>query len=75
MRRAGSEVSDCKGYLPIMKVDGPASKLLLADKGYDADFIRENMEKRGCIAIILTKRNPLFPQPDDAAICGLRNMV
>ena len=30
-----------------MDADGPAPKVLLADKGYDADFIREDMEKRG----------------------------
>ena len=31
-------------YLPIMDTDGPAPKVLLADKGYDADFIREDMD-------------------------------
>lgn len=39
----GGEVSDFKGYLPIMDADGPAPRALLADKGYDADFIREDM--------------------------------
>ena len=28
----GGEVSDCKGYLPIMEADGPAAQVLLADK-------------------------------------------
>jgi len=31
--------------------DGPAPKVLLADKGYDADCIREDMERRGATAI------------------------
>lgn len=30
-------------YMPVMDADGPAPKVLLADKGYDADFIREDM--------------------------------
>ena len=60
MALIGGEVSDCKGYLPIMNADGPASMVLLADKGYDADFIRQDMEKRGSIAMIPTKRNRLI---------------
>lgn len=48
--------------------------MLLADKGYDADFIRKDMEKRCGIAMIPTKRNRLIQLPVDA-ICTLRNMV
>ena len=69
------EVSDYKGYLPIMNADGPAPKVLLADKGYDADFIRKDMERRGGTAMIPTKRNRLIQMPVDAAIYALRNMV
>ena len=43
----GDEASDFKGHLPVMDADEPAPKMLLADKGYDADFIRGNMERRG----------------------------
>lgn len=43
----GGEVSDFKGYLPIMNAEGPAPKVLLADKGYDSDYIREDMKRRG----------------------------
>jgi transposase len=58
-----------------MDADGPAPKVLLADKGYDADFIREDMEMRGGVAMIPTKRNRLIQLPVDAAIYALRNMV
>jgi len=58
-----------------MNADGPAPKVLLADKGYDADFIREDMERRGGTAMIPTKRNRLVQLPVDAAIYALRNMV
>ena len=71
----GGEVSDYKGYQSIMDADGPAPKVLLADKGYDADFIREDMERRGGVAMIPTKRNRLVQLPIDAAIYALRNMV
>ena len=75
MALTGGEASDFKGYMPIMAADGPTPKVLLADKGYDADFIRDDMEKRGGTAIIPTKRNRLIQVPVDAAIYALRNMV
>lgn len=68
-------MSDFKGYLSVMNADGPAPKVLLADKGYDADFIREDMERRGGVAMIPTKRSRLVQLPVDAAIYALRNMV
>ena len=68
-------MSDFKDYLPVMNAAGLAPKVLLADKGYDADFIREDMEKRGGTAMIPTKRNRLIQLPVDAAIYALRNMV
>jgi hypothetical protein len=49
--------------MPIMDADGPAPKVLLADKGYDADFIRQDMEKRGGVAMIPTKRNRFVQMP------------
>lgn len=58
-----------------MDADGPAPKVLLADKGYDADFIRADMERRGGTAMIPTKRNRLIQLPVDAAVYALRNMV
>lgn len=58
-----------------MDADGPAPKVLLADKGYDADFIREDMERRGGVAMIPTKRNRLVQLPVDPAIHALRNTV
>ena len=71
----GGEVSDFKGHLPVMNAEGPAPKVLLGDKGYDADFIRQDMADRGGVAMIPTKRNRLVQLPVDAAIYALRNMV
>lgn len=39
------EASAFKGYMPVRNTDGPAPNVLLADKGYDADFIREDMKE------------------------------
>lgn len=41
----GGEVSDYKGYLPIMNADGPAPKVLLADTEHHAvPGARENTQ-------------------------------
>ena len=71
----GGEVSDYKGYEMIWETDGPQPKVLLADKGYDADFIREDMEQRGGVAVIPTKRNRKHQIPVDGFIYALRNQV
>ena len=61
--------------MPIMDAEGPAPKVLLADKGYDADFIRDDMGRRGGVAMIPTKRNRLIQLPVDGAIYALRNII
>jgi hypothetical protein len=58
-----------------MNADRPSPKVLLANKGHDADFIREDKEKRSGFAIIPTKRNQLVQLLVDTAIYALRNMV
>jgi transposase len=70
----GGEVSDYKGYEPVM-ADGPEPKVLFADKGYDADFIRQDMEKRGGLAIIPPRRNRKIQPPIDGHIYAPRNRV
>src|SRR3546814_15285696 len=64
----GGEVSDFKGYRPVMDADGPAPQVLLSAKGYDADFIRQDMATRGGVAMIPTKRHRIVHQPLDATI-------
>jgi hypothetical protein len=58
-----------------MDVDGPALKVLLTDTGNDADFIRQDMERRSGVAMMPTKRNRKIQLPVDPAIYALRNMV
>jgi transposase len=72
---SGGETSDFKGYIPVMEAGGPPPRVLLGDKGYDANFIREDMEKRGGIAIIPMKRNRKTQIPVDGHIYALRNRI
>ena len=52
MTLSGGEVSDYTGYEPAMEEPGPGPKILIADKGYDSDAIREDLVKRGAEPII-----------------------
>jgi transposase len=69
------QVSDVKGYAPIMDQPGPLPCVLLADKGYDADFILADLEARGVAAVIPAKRNRKVQPAIDGHIYALRNLV
>ena len=64
-----------KGYAPIMDQPGPRPCVLLADKGYDADFILADLEARGVAAVIPAKRNRKVQPVIDGHIYALRNLV
>lgn len=64
-----------KGYAPVMDEPGPAPRVLLADKGYDADFILADLEARGVAAVIPAKRNRKVQPVIDGHIYSLRNLV
>ncbi|MEO1494629.1 MAG: IS5 family transposase [Pseudomonadota bacterium] len=70
----GGQVSDYKGYDPVME-GGPAPKMLLADRGYDADRIRNDVEQRGGTAIIPMRKGRKVQVPIDDFIYALRNLV
>ena len=64
-----------KGYLPLMDQPGPSPKVMLADKGYDSDAIRQDLKERGVEPIIPFKRNRKVQEPIDGFLYALRNMV
>jgi transposase len=71
----GGEVSDVKGYGPIIAEPGPHPKVLLGDKGYDADAILADLEAKGIAAVIPPKRNRKVQPVIDGHIYALRNLV
>jgi transposase len=58
-----------------MAADGPEPKVLIADRGYDANAIRGAMEARGVTPIIPARRNRKVPIPIDGNIYALRNRI
>ena len=49
------QISDAKGALAMLSVL-PLAKILLGDKGYDADWFREAFKDKGTAASILARR-------------------
>ena len=64
-----------KGYGPVMDQPGPRPRVLLAEKGYDANFVRDDLAARGVTAVIPAKRNRKVQPVIDGHIYALRNLV
>jgi transposase len=71
----GGQVHDVKGFEPLMAEPGPKPKVILADKGYDANAIRANLEAEGIAVVIPAKRNRKVQPAIDGNIYALRNRV
>jgi transposase len=71
----GGEASDVKGYGPVMAEPGPQPKVMLGDKGYDADAILGDLEARGIEPVIPPKRTRKAQRPIDGHLYALRNLV
>jgi len=71
----GGEVSDYKGYDALVDGDLPAAKVFIADKGYDSDHIRRDVEQRGGASVIPSRSNRKQIVPVDGFIYALRNQI
>lgn len=58
-----------------MAADGPPAKVLLGDRGYDADFIRNDMQDRGGVAVIPARRTRRVRESVDGHVYALRNRI
>ena len=58
-----------------MDEPGPQPRVLLADKGYDADFILADLDARDVVAVIPARRNRKVQPVIDGHIYALRNLV
>lgn len=58
-----------------MAEPGPAPKVLMGDKGYDADAILVDLEAKGVAAVIPPRRNRKVQRIIDGHLYALRNGV
>ena len=69
------EAHDATAYPALMDEAAPDPKVLIADRGSDADAIRSDVQKRGGTPVIPTKRNRRVQVAIDGAIYALRNRI
>ncbi len=69
------QVSDYRGYDAVMDDDAPPPKVLIADKGYDFDAIREDVKARGATPVIPQRKTRKRTHPIDGFIYALRNLI
>ncbi len=69
----GGEKADCKQALALL--EGLKADAVLADKGYDADYIIEAVEGMGAIVVIPPKSNRIIQRDYDTELYKERNIV
>ena len=67
-------MSDYKGAALILQVL-PKTRVLLGDKGYDADWLRQALADRRIAACIPSKANRKAPIPHDAVLYRRRHKI
>ena len=68
------QISDYKGAALIINAL-PEAKVLLADKGYDADWFRAALAERGIMACIPSKANRKVVIPHDIKLYRQRHKI
>lgn len=69
------QAHDTQGFGPLFRMLAERIEALLADKGYDADAIRAEIEAAGVEPVIPAKSNRRAPAPHDRAKYRWRNHV
>ena len=67
------QAADCKQALPLL--EGWSADAVLADKGYDANYIVDAAVDMGALAVIPPKSNRLIQRPYDEALYKEKNLV
>jgi transposase len=63
------------GFDNVMAAEGPEPKVLIADRGYDSDKIRENMEVKGIATVIPMRKSRKVKLDVDGHVYALRNRI
>ncbi len=71
----GAETADIKGVDLVVTKTLPEPGYFVADKGYDADKVREKLEERGIVAVIPMRRNRKEWRAVDRDFFRWRNLV
>lgn len=69
------EAADCKAYDTLISLPEQAPQALLADKGYDADAIRDDLASRNIKPVIPGKVNRRVKIEYDRTLYKQRNLI
>ena len=69
------QAHDVQGFAPLFHMIGDRIEAFLADRGYDADAIREEIAAAGVEAVIPAKSNRRNPAPHDREKYRWRNLI
>lgn len=69
------QAHDVQGFAPLFRMISDRIEAFLADRGYDADAIRKEIEAAGVEAVIPAKVNRRNPAPHDRAKYKWRNLI
>jgi len=72
---APGQASDYTGAVPLLDADERKPRAVIADRGYDADHLRETMQARSITPVIPIRRNRRFQLAIDDHIYALRNRM
>ena len=53
----------------------PPAEILIADRGYDADWLRKALKENGISPCIPSRRNRRKPIPHDEELCRRRHVI
>lgn len=71
---AGQE-ADCSNYDALMEARDSDPAIMLGDKGYDSDPIRQDLRDRGAVPEIPTKRNRRLQHSVSRSLYALRSRI
>jgi transposase len=69
------QTHDVQGFAPLFRMISDKIEAFLADRGYDADAIREEIAKADVEAVIPAKSNRRTPIPHDRVKYKWRNLI
>ena len=69
------QAHDVQGFGPLFRMLAEQIEALLADKGYDADAIRDDLARADVEAVIPAKNNRRTPIPHDRQKYRWRNLI
>ena len=75
MALTGGQAGDCPQAPALLALDLRPGQQVLADKAYDADYLRAQITQAGAQAVIPSKKNRKVCLPHDAEIYKNRNQI